>query len=292
MKKILLLMFLSPWCFHFAYSQKDTLLTQPVSCPEGSWELVFSDEFNTPGLNKDNWFTWYPYTDDGQDQCAFCRLHGEGSQIFRDNNVEVSNGTLKLIAREEVNEWYGEERPYTSGMVHSKRIFKQGRYEVRAKLPKGKGLWPAIWVYGQNEIELDILEAGMNKPHRFHTTIHNRLVPDMVHRRHGGFKDLSEDFHVYSMDWDTNVIIFAIDNKVVWQFHRFQNQRGRQVKDCNLDPGTYLIDPVFPSAGETVHFILNVTIGTKNTPFTKFPNKRTPFPNVMEVDYVRIYKRL
>ena len=66
-----------------AFPQRDTLLTERITCQEGAWKLVFEDEFNNGTLNKDEWLTWFPYTDDGGDSCVFCRTHGDEGQVSR-----------------------------------------------------------------------------------------------------------------------------------------------------------------------------------------------------------------
>ena len=80
-------------------AQRDTLLKETVPCSSGDWNLVFNDEFNGNSLDGDKWITWFPYTDNGSDKCTFCRTHGDGGQVFLDENAVVSNGSLKLIAR-------------------------------------------------------------------------------------------------------------------------------------------------------------------------------------------------
>jgi hypothetical protein len=71
---------------NFVFSQQDTVISQPVFCPQGNWELVYSEAFDGDVLNKEQWITYFPYTDDGSDQCAFCRTHGipsgAGTLIF------------------------------------------------------------------------------------------------------------------------------------------------------------------------------------------------------------------
>ena len=197
-----------------AFPQRDTLLTERITCQEGAWKLVFEDEFNNGTLNKDEWLTWFPYTDDGGDSCVFCRTHGDEGQVLLDANVVVSDTSLKIIAKREKAIWMGEERDHTTGMIHSRRAFGRGRYEVRAKLPAGMGFWAAIWTFGQIYTEIDIMEAGMQHPERYHTSIHNWVIHKMAHNRKNVKTDLSVDFHVYAMEWEPNIIRFFIDNKL------------------------------------------------------------------------------
>lgn len=274
-----------------AFSQRDTLLVEPISCNEGAWKLVFQDEFNNGILNEQEWITWFPYTYNGLDSCVFCRTHGDEGQVFLDENVVVSDTSLKIIAKKETATWMGEERPHTSGTLHSRRAFGRGRYEVRAKMPAGMGFWPGIWTFGQIYSEVDIIEAGMQNPKRYHTTVHNSTLGEMEHNRKNVRTDISEDFHVYAMEWDDNIIRFFFDEKEVWSLSKFTSRRGRNLKRCDLKPGRYGINPVFPHENEKLFLIIGLGVGTDNSPFTKSPEAQTVFPSQIEVDWIRIYER-
>lgn len=291
MKKYLVFILLLAFISIKAFPQRDTLLIEPVSCNEGAWKLVFQDEFNNGVLNSQEWITWFPYTYNGLDSCVFCRTHGDEGQVFLDENVVVSDTSLKIIAKKETATWMGEERPHTSGMLHSRRPFGRGRYEIRAKLPAGMGFWPGIWTFGQIYSEVDIMEAGMQNPKRYHTTVHNWLIGKMEHNRRNVRTDISEDFHVYAMEWDPNIIRFFFDEKEVWSLSRFTSRRGRNLKRCDLKPGRYGINPVFPHEQEKLFLIIGLGVGTTDTPFTKTPGTETEFPGQIEVDWIRIYER-
>ncbi|HLN53334.1 MAG TPA: glycoside hydrolase family 16 protein [Lentimicrobium sp.] len=256
---------------------------------QNGWTLYFNDEFNDGTLNKDKWITWFPYTDDGSDQCAFCRTHGNENQIFLDRNVVLENGILQIIAKQEDTVWFGEKRSHTSGTVHSRLAFGHGRFEIRAKLPEGEGFWPAIWTFGQVGSEVDIMEAGMQKPKRFHISVHEWNIRDFLHKRINVNYDLSEDFHIYGMEWDTTAIKFFIDNIQVWQVCKFTSNAKRNPKKCSARKR--ILQPVFPADNEKLFLILGLGIGNELSPFTKSPDQNTVFPNKFEIDYVRIYKR-
>ena len=291
MRKSLNITVLAAMLTQTAFAQHDTILIQPVPCPEGEWELAFSDEFEGDRLNTADWITWYPYTDDGSDQCAFCRTHGNEGQVFLDENVVVSGGLLKIIAIKEKAVWMGEEREHTSGMIHSRRAFGHGKYEFRCRLPEGNGYWPALWTFGQISAEIDLMEAGMQRPKRFHTSVHNWKIKKMAHKRHRLKTSLSDDFHVFTMEWEPNIIHFYIDGSEVWQLHRFTNRRGKNLRKCPVRPGRYRTQPVFPPENEKLYIIAGLGIGTEKTPFTKLPGPETVFPNQMEIDYFRYYVR-
>ena len=275
----------------YGFSQRDTLLTEPVTCEQGAWNLIFEDEFNDGMLNNEEWITWFPYTDDGGDSCVFCRTHGEEGQVFWDENVVVVDNSLKIVVKREAATWMGEQRDYTSGMLHSRRAFGHGRYEVRAKLPAGQGFWPGIWSFGQISAEIDLMEAGMQNPKRFHTSVHNWEIGKMAHKKNKTKSDLSAAFHTYSMEWESNIIRFFIDDQEVWALSRYTSRCGRNLKRCELKPGRYSINPVFPHENEKIYLIIGLGVGNESTPFTNAPDESTVFPNQMEVDWIRYYQR-
>ncbi len=262
--------------------------------PEG-WTLVFNDEFDGSVLNPKEWLTWFPYTNDGSDQCAFCRTHGNENQIFLDRNVVLEDGILQIIAKREDTSWFNERRNFTSGTVHSRQPFGHGRYEIRAKLPSGEGFWPAIWTFGQVGAEIDIMEAGMQKLKRFHTSVHDWNIRKMLHKRINVNFDLTEDFHVYGMEWDSSLIKFFIDDTEVWQVCKYPKNIKRNPAKCNKNKSSLnepAVQPVFPADNEKLFLILGLGIGNEVSPFTKSPDEKTVFPNKFEIDYVRIYQRL
>lgn len=272
-------------------AQSDTLLPGGNLCSHSEWKLVFSDEFNAGSLDKDKWITWYPYSNDGSDQCEFCRTHGNEGQVYTDENVFVNDGIIHLIARRESKKWYTAERQYTSGMIHSRQAFGYGRYEIRCKLPGGMGFWPAFWTFGQKATEIDVFEVGTQKPHHLHTGITVWPTNTSFGK---GFRiktDVTDGFHNYAMVWDTNFIRFEVDSSEVWRISRFNTNRGRTLKRCDIKPGSYRIQPGFPPEGEQLKIIVNLAVGNENTPFTKSPTAKTDLPNQMEIDWIRVYQR-
>ena len=271
-------------------AQRDTLLPGGNLCSTGSWELVFSDEFNTTALNTQKWLSWFPYSTDGSDQCEFCRTHGNEGQIYLDANIEESNGTLKLIAKREAGKWFSATRQYSSGMIHSRNTFGYGRYEIRCKLPVGMGFWPAFWMFGDQATEIDVFEIGTQKSHRNHVGIIRWPINKRADYGYNGKINLSKDFHIFAMEWDTNFIRFEVDGQEVWRVSKF-TKRDRTLKRCDIKTGKYRIQPVFPPDDEQLSIIVNVAVGTENTPFTRSPDENTVFPNVMEIDWIRVYRR-
>jgi beta-glucanase (GH16 family) len=272
-------------------AQRDTLLPAGNLCSSGHWELVFSDEFDGLALDPQKWISWFPYSNDGTDQCEFCRTHGNEGQIYSDDNIKESEGTLKLIAKRETKKWFNAERQYSSGMIHSKKEFGFGRYEIRCKLPIGMGFWPAFWMFGNKATELDVFEIGTQKSHRNHVGIISWPINQKLDFGYNGNKSLTEGFHTFAMEWDTNFIRFEVDSSEVWRISKFITKRGRTIKRCDIKAGKYRIQPVYPLKDEKLSIIANVAVGTENTPFTHSPDANTVFPNQMEIDWIRVYQR-
>lgn len=274
-----------------AYAQRDTLLPSQDLCSSGQWELVFSDEFGNGSLDRDKWITWYPYADDGSDQCEFCRLHGEEGQVYRDENVAEANGLLKLIARREPSEWYGRQRAFTSGMIHSKQSFGYGRYEMRCKLPAGMGFWTAFWMFGENATEIDVFEIGTQNKRQHHVGLISWKTKTDQQKGLRSKSSLLDGFHTYALVWDPNFIRIEVDSIEVWNTCRYLTKRGKPLKRCSVKQGQYQVHPSWPPGGEKLKIIVNVAVGTETTPFTKSPGPKTVLPNQMEVDWIRVYER-
>ncbi len=256
----------------------------------GKWKLTFAEEFNDSVLNKSEWFTYYPYTNDGSDSCEFCRTHGNENQIYLDDNVVIKDGVLQLIAKQEQSTWMGEERPFTSGMIQSKRYFGMGYYEFRARLPIGKGLWPALWTFGKYSAEIDFMEAGMRKPRIFHISVHNWDIKTMEYKRVRSKTRLSEDFHTYAMEWDTNYLRFYFDGREVWTLCKYTNSLGGNPRECDNTPSRNAkIQAVFPKLKERLNVLVNLTIDKEILLPVKRSEIKAEFPLQMEIDYIRVY---
>jgi beta-glucanase (GH16 family) len=272
-------------------AQRDTILPVTNLCNHGGWKLVFSDEFNGRSLDRSKWVTYFPYADNGSDSCDFCRTHGDEGQVYSDANVEPSGGTLKLYARREQSTWFDVSREYTSGMIHSIQAFGQGRYEIRCKLPKGMGFWTAFWMFGEKATEIDVLEAGMQKPRHMHMGIKTWKNGNSFDKSIRSRTDLSEGFHLYALEWDENFIRIEVDSSEVWRISRYLNQHGKTLKYCEIKAGKYRLQPAWPPEGEKLKIIVNLAIGTQTTPFTKSPGEKTVIPNQMEIDWIRVYEK-
>ena len=238
------------------------------------WELVWSDEFDYQGLpDKAKW----DYEE------GFVRNHE--SQYYtraRLENARVENGMLVIECRKEhftpANHLPVE---YTSAslVTRNKASWQYGRIEVRAKLPQGKGVWPAIWTLGTNISkiswpacgEIDIMEFVGKEPKNIHGTIHYAV--DGKHQSDGGKLEADKpygDFHVYAVEWDTNRIDFFFDGKI---YHTVLIEKAGKGEDNPFRKPHYLL----------INFALGGSWGG--------PIDETIFPQKYLIKYVRIYKQ-
>jgi beta-glucanase (GH16 family) len=184
----------------------------------GQWEMVWSDEFDYEGLpDKTKW----NYEE------GFVR--NDEKQYYTRNRLEnarVEHGMLVIECRKE-NFTPKDHAPvkYTSASLTTanQADWRYGRIEVRAKLPKGKGVWPAIWTLGASFPkvawpacgEIDIMELVGKEPNHIYGTLHY-LLEDGKNGADQGMLETenpSGDFHLYAVEWDADRIDFFFDGK-------------------------------------------------------------------------------
>jgi len=252
---------------------------RPVWAQEpAGWELVWSDEFAGDSLDFSKWEIEVNAFGGGNHEL----------QIYSDRpeNVRVENGHLFLEARRDNHGIQGTVREYSSGRIRSKRRgdWKYGRFEVRAKLPQGQGLWPAIWLLPSDEVyggwarsgEIDIMEYKGQEPDQVWGTLHyGPAWPDNLHSGtqyrlpQGTFAD---DFHVFAIEWEEGEIRWYVDDV----HYQTQNQWSTPAA-------------AFPAPfDQRFHMILNLAVGGG---FAGPPDDQTPFPSQLQIDYVRVYQR-
>lgn len=251
-----------------------------------SYKLIWNEEFDYHG--KPDPYKWNYET-------GFIRNLEEQIYTKRRKNIRVRNGKLELIARKEqfknkrfdpsiqnyrINTEYSA---YTSASINTKDKFefRNGRVDVRAKLPKGNGVWPAIWMLGANfeEIEypyageIDIMEFVGKEPNEIHATVHFPWDNAQGIKSDGGTTqiiDPSKEFHVYSVNWTSEKIEFLIDNSLFYTF--------------KIDEAGEEINPF----RKPFYLILNLALGGN------WAGEVDPeiFPQKFIVDYVRVYKEI
>ena len=249
-----------------------------VHAAEPDWKLVWSDEFNAEKLDYSKW---------GVEVNSFGGGNNE-LQLYTDRkeNVRVESGHLIIEARNDKPDIVGTKRDYSSGRIRTKHRgdWKYCRVELRAKLPEGKGIWPAIWMLPTDEKyggwassgEIDIMELVGHEPNKVLGTLHygdkwpnNEYSGETYKLPKGSF---SEDFHTFAMEWEEREIRWYVDN------HHYQTQKKWNSKAA-----------AFPAPfDQRFHLILNVAVGG-NLPGA--PDNTTKFPQQLLVDYVRVFQK-
>jgi beta-glucanase (GH16 family) len=248
-----------------------------------TWNLVWSDEFNTTSLGVD----WERMIGDGT---AYGLPAGWGNnelQYYTDspNNCFVSGGYLHIVVRQESVGGYN----YTSARLRTKgkRDFKYGKIEARIKLPTSKGMWPAFWMLPTAEVygswaasgEIDIAEAQiLTFPKQIIQAIHyggvwpDNLNTTWYHSEGNGPNavDFSKDFHLYAIEWEANQIRWYVDGVNTFSTSSWSSTGG---------PYPAPFDQLF-------HILLNVAVGGA----APTPGQGTVLPQEMLVDYVRVYQ--
>jgi beta-glucanase (GH16 family) len=252
---------------------------QPIARP--GWKLVWSDEFNSQKLDTKKWNVLT------REQSK----HGE-LQYYLPDEAYLENGHLRL--RSQIRT-YGTMK-YTSGRISTDGRFAPtyGRFEIRAKLPNGKGMWPAHWLYPQNRdwameelmqkavdekrvtaipearpwySEIDIMEFLGHQPTVLYGTLHYRTFDGERKTSTVTWNDSTDytkDYHVYALEWEPDAIRWYIDDK--------------------------LILTSVAGVPHTPHYlILNTAVGGA---WPGSPDSTTVFPQYHDIDYVRIYQRV
>lgn len=270
------------------------------------WKLVWSDEFNGTALDRSKWSYdigdgFYSY-----DENKWITGWGNKELQYYTNapsNVFVRDGHLHLRA---VKESY-QGKGYTSGRITTMNrdgteLFSKtyGRFEFRAKLPVGQGIWPALWMLPRDfsyggwaaSGEIDVLEARGQKPHETNSTLHYGSQWDANAYSGGTYKfpqgQSIADFHVYAVEWEPGEIRFSVDGVVHhkqrdwWSSSRVEGPKGVHPKSAaDLNPWPAPFDKPF-------FIIMNLAVGGD---YLGNPDKTTKFPVEMLVDYVRVYDK-
>jgi beta-glucanase (GH16 family) len=249
------------------------------------WELVWSDEFDYTGLpDAANWDYEVGY------------IRNRELQYYtkaRKENARVEDGNLVIEARKEAlpNPRYKEgsknwkearkETEYTAAslITLNKASWQYGRIEVRAKLPKGKGVWPAIWMMGTNRGkiswprcgEIDIMEFVGKAPNWVHGTVHFGNEQGK-HRSKGGKQKAEapyDAFHVYAIEWNEKRIDFFFDTTKYFGF---------DLDQANIPDGNAFRKPFYL----LINFAVGGSWGGQVDPAV--------FPSKYLIDYVRVYR--
>jgi hypothetical protein len=236
------------------------------------YSLVWSDEFNGSTVNSANW----SFESGNNNGWGNNELENYTS---RTQNAFVSQGNLIIEARQE--SYQGNN--YTSARMITKgnKVFTFGRIDIRAKLPKGKGMWPALWLLGSNIDavgwpacgEIDMMELLGQETNKIYGTLHwgadfaSHLSKGTTYTLSSGSFD--EEFHVFSLIWKQDSIKMYVDDTEF--FSAVKNDIAG-----NNDP-----------FNNSFFFIFNIAVGGN---FPGNPDGTTTFPQRMVIDYIRVFQ--
>ena len=243
------------------------------------WVLVWNDEFNGTSLDTTKW-VWDTGNNNGWGNEELEYYTG------RTNNLSVSDGVLHITARKESMNGFS----YTSGRIKSYSKFSRtyGRFEIRARLPKGLGFWPALWmlpadvsVYGPWPAsgEIDIMENRGSELTKVQASVHYGAKTN--HQSYTAFASFpssnnTTNFHIYVLEWAADRISMYVDDKPYASVSSWWSSGGP-----------------FPAPFDTKFYILmNLAVGGTyvGSPSITTINNGTVFPGEMQVDYVRAYR--
>lgn len=250
------------------------LVLLPSVSRSQSYTLVWSDEFDSTAVNTSEWEYEVNGNGGGNNELQYYTANP--------TNSFVSGGVFKIMA---LKQSYNGKL-YTSARLHTKKSWLYGKIEARIKVPYGKGIWPAFWMLGSNISsvgwpacgEIDIMEmiggttTGSGGDGRVFGTAH--WSNNGAHAQYGlsyalSSGKLADAFHTYTIVWDSKQIIWYFDN----------------IQYCVIST-----TPTGLNAFRAPHFIiLNLAVGG-NWPGS--PDASTTFPQLMEVDYVRVYQNI
>ncbi len=231
-------------------------------------KLVWEENFDSKTLNRDSW-----NFDIGNGCPDLCGWGNNERQIYTETNHTLKDGNLIIQAKLE-NEVFTSTKITTKG----KKQFLYGRFEARAKLPVGHGLWPAFWMLGSNIStigwpkcgEIDILEYIGREPHMVFTSLHTQdSHGETINTKKTKFDSIEEGYHIYAMDWTKDKIEFFVDSILVYTF---------QPSIKNEDTWPF---------NKPFYLIVNLAVGGN---FGGPEVDNSVFPQQFNIDYIKVYQ--
>lgn len=282
----------------------ETTFGQP---PTDQWKPTWADEFEGDKIDAKKWAFDLGNGFGKKETNEWISGWGNNELQYytaQPSNVFVADGMLHIRAVKESIEGF----EYSSARIKSRSrdgsaLFNQkyGRFEFRAKLPTGQGIWPALWMLPQKDTygtwaasgEIDVLEARGQNPHEILGTLHygsrwpaNEHSGETFKLPNGG---TIADFHVYAIEWEPGEIRWFFDGKQYaaqsswWSSDKTDTQGGATPNnEAQLNPWPAPFDHEF-------YLIMNVAVGGE---FLGNPDDTTKFPAEMIVDYVRAYEKV
>jgi len=239
-----------------------------ISCTKKKKILVWEENFDGNILNEAIWN--YEVGDGCPNLCGW---GNNELQLYTNKNHRLKDGKLIITAKK-------QDSLYTSTRIttKAKKEFQYGKIELRAKLPIGKGLWPAFWMLGSNisEVgwpacgEIDILEYVGKEPQTIFTSLH---TPDSfgetINTRKTIIENIEQGFHVYTVGWTKEKIVFYVDDQLVYTFSPKKHSKE-----------------IWPF-DQPFYIIVNLAIGGN---FGGPEVDNTIFPQEFIIDYIKVYQ--
>lgn len=245
---------------------------------KAGWNLIWNDEFDQEGLpNPDYWD--YDMADGCPHVCGWGNNELQYYTQANKNNARIVDGYLIIEAHKEAKG--GKEFTSARLVTRGKNAWRNGKLEIRAKLPSGKGTWPAIWMMPEKSAygnwpksgEIDIMEHVGYNPDSIIGTVHTEAFNHGIGTQVGNdvfIPDSESAFHNYSIVWNDKSISWFVDDV---QYHSFDN-KNKSYKEWPFDKEFYLI--------------MNLAVGGNWG--GKHGVDADIWPQQMVVDYVRVYK--
>jgi beta-glucanase (GH16 family) len=244
---------------------------QSPTAPTGGWTLAWSDEFDRPGLPDAARWDYEEGLIRNQELQYYTRARME--------NARVENGNLVIETRRE--DFRGARYTAASLVTRGRESILYGKVEIRARLPRGRGMWPALWMLGEDIAtvgwprcgEIDIMEHVGFEPGRVHGTVHTEAYNHVRGTQRGSQIDVGElydTFRVYSVEWRPDRIEFFVDGRLYFTFPK----EGPSPAVWPFDRPHYLI--------------MNIAVGGSWGGQQGVDD--AVFPQRMTIDYVRVYR--
>lgn len=257
---------------------RNVTLTASAIKPD-SWKEVWKDEFEGAAIDHSKWNFVQGANGYGNNELQ--------NYTNRPENARVEDGNLVIEARED--QYQGTRYSSAKLTTEGKGDWTYGKYEIRAKMPAGRGIWPAVWMMPSDQKlysawpasgEIDIMELLGHEPGKIYGTLHFGVPHQQAQGSYtlsdkGSFAD---DYHTYAIEWEPGEVRYYVDGILY-------SKQNEWFSKSNQEGEKY----TYPAPFDRNFFLqLNVAVGG-DWPGT--PDSSTAFPQKMLVDYVRVYER-
>ncbi len=279
-----------------------------------NWNLEFDEEFNTIALDTTTWelIQWRQGTSDGKGIYATLNNVEVSPSEFYGEHTSATGVASIIIKKEDVTRLPVSWNPsipavtyhYTGSCINTRQQFGWGKYEIRCKIPKGKGIWSAFWMYSEKKgegHEIDVFEFAngnslfkeydpkrqckdvMMNCHSADNTRPQRLDWDCPYTYKSDI-DYSLDYHIFSVIWNKFECSWYIDNECIKSTYQWYDVSGAPITPYNIKPNQVAIrNDWFPKNQ------MSIIVGNDVEKSKGTPDETTPFPNSYLIDYIRYY---